>query len=69
MPANQKLYIRKNSKIHSSGLFAKTDIEKGSRIIEYRGLKITKAQSDKICLLYTSPSPRDRTRSRMPSSA
>ena len=26
-------------------------------------------RSDKICLLYTSPSPRDRTRSRMPSSA
>ena len=26
------------------------------------------AQMD-ICLLYTSPSPRDRTRSRMPSSA
>ena len=24
---------------------------------------------DRICLLYTSPSPRDRTRSRMPSSA
>ena len=24
---------------------------------------------DKYCLLYTSPSPRDRTRSRMPSSA
>ena len=24
---------------------------------------------DKFCLLYTSPSPRDRTRSRMPSSA
>ena len=24
---------------------------------------------DQICLLYTSPSPRDRTRSRMPSSA
>ena len=28
------------------------------------GLPLTK-----ICLLYTSPSPRDRTRSRMPSSA
>ena len=27
------------------------------------------AISDKSCLLYTSPSPRDRTRSRMPSSA
>ena len=25
--------------------------------------------ADRICLLYTSPSPRDRTRSRMPSSA
>ena len=25
--------------------------------------------NDKTCLLYTSPSPRDRTRSRMPSSA
>ena len=24
---------------------------------------------DHVCLLYTSPSPRDRTRSRMPSSA
>ena len=24
---------------------------------------------EKLCLLYTSPSPRDRTRSRMPSSA
>ena len=24
---------------------------------------------DRLCLLYTSPSPRDRTRSRMPSSA
>ena len=27
------------------------------------------SQVIKICLLYTSPSPRDRTRSRMPSSA
>ena len=24
---------------------------------------------EEVCLLYTSPSPRDRTRSRMPSSA
>ena len=28
-----------------------------------------KIKDNKICLLYTSPSPRDRTRSRMPSSA
>ena len=30
---------------------------------------ISKNIADMICLLYTSPSPRDRTRSRMPSSA
>ena len=28
-----------------------------------------KSDPDLCCLLYTSPSPRDRTRSRMPSSA
>src|SRR5664280_1199300 len=28
-----------------------------------------KKELEKACLLYTSPSPRDRTRSRMPSSA
>ena len=28
-----------------------------------------KAGGPNVCLLYTSPSPRDRTRSRMPSSA
>ena len=32
----------------------------------YMGDRITR---DEACLLYTSPSPRDRTRSRMPSSA
>ena len=36
-----------------------------SGILDYRDFFL----SDKICLLYTSPSPRDRTRSRMPSSA
>ena len=31
--------------------------------------KIVDWLSSEACLLYTSPSPRDRTRSRMPSSA
>ena len=31
--------------------------------------KAADAAKGKLCLLYTSPSPRDRTRSRMPSSA
>ena len=35
-----------------------------------KGLAIVSVPSDgKICLLYTSPSPRDRQKSRMPSSA
>ena len=35
-----------------------------------RKLESVKASiRSKVCLLYTSPSPRDRTRSRMPSSA
>ena len=33
------------------------------------GLETRLADLIKVCLLYTSPSPRDRTRSRMPSSA
>ena len=32
-------------------------------------LKMMESENLSICLLYTSPSPRDRTRSRMPSSA
>ena len=31
--------------------------------------KVQESHHSLICLLYTSPSPRDRTRSRMPSSA
>ena len=39
-------------------------------IIDYPGPGILKEKRlERHCLLYTSPSPRDRTRSRMPSSA
>ena len=55
----------------------KKDVEK---IAELARLKFTDEELENftpqmneilsyICLLYTSPSPRDRTRSRMPSSA
>ena len=37
--------------------------------IGYLHTGIEKNMEAKTCLLYTSPSPRDRTRSRMPSSA
>ena len=44
---NKFVRIR-NSKIHGSGGFAKKDIRKGTRIIEYIGKKITKEEADKI---------------------
>ena len=39
-------------------------------MVETKGLVgAIEAADAMVCLLYTSPSPRDRTRSRMPSSA
>ena len=35
----------------------------------YRAEAVTQQLKDTTCLLYTSPSPRDRQKSRMPSSA
>ena len=32
-------------------------------------IQLSRGDADRHCLLYTSPSPRDRVRSRMPSSA
>eukprot|EP00656_Telonema_subtile_P016276 TRINITY_DN18588_c0_g1_i2.p1 TRINITY_DN18588_c0_g1~~TRINITY_DN18588_c0_g1_i2.p1 ORF type:complete len:154 (+),score=46.63 TRINITY_DN18588_c0_g1_i2:208-669(+) len=47
-------------------------VEKQGQILDDMGKTIDKLAKDSknyACLLYTSPSPRDRTRSRMPSSA
>ena len=49
----------------TSGLF---DRNKGT-CLSYMHKAIKALNQLRICLLYTSPSPRDRTRSRMPSSA
>jgi hypothetical protein len=40
--------VVKNSKIHKRGVFAKKDIPKGMKIIEYVGKKITKSESEKL---------------------
>lgn len=37
----------RTSKIHSRGVFAKKDIPKGTRVMEYVGEKITKAESER----------------------
>ena len=50
----------------NTGDIAKTVIMPGDPL---RAKYIADTYLDNVCLLYTSPSPRDRTRSRMPSSA
>ena len=47
------------------------DMKKGDRVLYYHSRQTPPAVVGlaTVCLLYTSPSPRDRTRSRMPSSA
>ena len=42
---------------------------KNDGVLLYRDKIYCTSQTSTTCLLYTSPSPRDRTRSRMPSSA
>ena len=39
--------VRK-SKVHGTGVFAQKDLNKGEKIIEYIGNKVTKSQGDKI---------------------
>ena len=55
-------YVEKKSKILEK-------LIKALRYEEDNRDAVLKYKRDIICLLYTSPSPRDRTRSRMPSSA
>ena len=43
----KKLWFKKKSHIHGSGLFAIQNIKKGSKIIEYIGDKVTKKEGDK----------------------
>ena len=39
--------LKRKSPIHGYGIFAKTNIPKGVRIIEYVGEKITKAEAER----------------------
>ena len=62
---------KKGTAISNCHIYIET--ESGSleeiRRIEIQESNIIRLQTHPTCLLYTSPSPRDRTRSRMPSSA
>jgi SET domain-containing protein len=46
MPQN-KYILKKKSGVHGWGIFAKTGIPKGTRIVEYVGEKITKVEADR----------------------
>lgn len=47
-----KLYEVKSSGIHNHGIFARVDIPKEAKVIEYIGEKITKAESDRRALAW-----------------
>ena len=62
-----------NNKIDLEGYFIQGGYVKGktsSKIkIKFENRDVYLGKKNKFCLLYTSPSPRDKTVSRMPSSA
>ena len=43
----EKLWYKKKSLLHGSGLFALSNIKKGEQVIEYIGDKVTKKEGDK----------------------
>jgi hypothetical protein len=44
--SGNKWYVVRNSKIHGKGVFAKRDIPKGTRIVEYLGDRISHKEAD-----------------------
>ena len=70
----EEMYLKTMFEIHSDNPAA---IVKTTQLADIKGVSAASvtemiqrlSNRDMVCLLYTSPSPRDRTRSRMPSSA
>ena len=67
----EQLGVTRQSVSKWEGAQSVPDIQKIIQMSEIFGVTTDYLLKDEIkdCLLYTSPSPRDRTRSRMPSSA
>lgn len=57
----QQAYIVRESSIHNKGVFAARLITKGERIIEYKGEKISKKESERRALLHYDDSVRTGT--------
>ena len=67
-----EIFHGKTSKINHDGSLLFSNIENSYEVVRYHSLIIdtnTLPEQLKVCLLYTSPSPRDLSTSRMPSSA
>ena len=43
----KKLWYKKKSSLHGSGLFAVSNIKKGDQVIQYIGDKVTKKEGDR----------------------
>ena len=61
--------IIQKEETHLNNLLEQQDLTDFKGMVDELRDTWTKKQVFRTCLLYTSPSPRDRTRSRMPSSA
>ena len=66
---SNNLELRKSQILENIETAEKQKKESENKIKEYETLILNSKNQARNCLLYTSPSPRDRTRSRMPSSA
>ena len=55
-----KLWFKKNSDVHGSGLFASQNIKKGSKIIKYVGDKVTKKEGDSRADIQLSKAKRNK---------
>ena len=64
-----KVYLIPEDETRDSHTYHYTAIKTRKFTLENKKMRLKKFNPVKSCLLYTSPSPRDRTRSRMPSSA
>ena len=47
-PTTSEWILVKESKIHGKGVYARKDIPKGTKVIEYVGRKVTKEEADNI---------------------
>ena len=79
LPTNKRVlialtYIHGIGKVTSKNICDSAGVDVSKRVNELSEQEVASIRQHidgdvMVCLLYTSPSPRDRTRSRMPSSA